>query len=447
MSVQPLLERFSQWEDRDAVVFRDETFSFGWLREEVQRWGRVLDQDLELAPGSVVALSADHSPRAYAILMALWSRRAVVALVSDAFAAERDEFYRVAQVQTEFRVDPDDRVKILYPGHSPSHPLLRALAQEQAPGLILFSSGSTGRSKAVVHHGGRLLARYHRPRRPARMLPFMLFDHVGGVITCLHLLSSGGTAVVTHDRSPDAVGRLVEAHRVEVLPGSPTFFRLFLLSGAADRFDLSSVQMVAYTSEVMPQTTLQRLRDVFPQAKLVQNYGLSEVGIIRTRSESSGSLWMKLKGEGFQWRVRDGHLEIKADAAMLGYLNEESPFTEDGWLMTRDRVEVRGEQVRVLGRDSDLIVVGGEKVYPSEIEDVLLTMDNVVDAAVSSEKNAITGNIVKARIQLGEPEERSAFRRRLQAFMSARVADYKIPQKIELTQEALYNTRLKKGRR
>ena len=120
----------------------------------------------------------------------------------------------------------------------------------------------------------------------------------------------------------------------------------------------------------MPENTLERIHELLPGVRLQQTYGLSEVGILRSKSKSSDSLWVKVGGEGFETRIVDGMLEIKARSAMLGYLNAPSPFTNDGWLKTGDVVEQDGEYIRILRRDSEIINVGGEKVYPAEVERV-----------------------------------------------------------------------------
>ena len=111
---------------------------------------------------------------------------------------------------------------------------------------------------------------------------------------------------------------------------------------------------MTYGTEVMPESTLKQFHELFPKVLLLQTYGLSEVGILRSKSKSSDSLWVKVGGEGFETRVVDGMLEIKAKSAMLGYLNAESPFTEDGWFKTGDAVEVDGEYIRILGRKSEM---------------------------------------------------------------------------------------------
>ncbi len=310
---------------------------------------------------------------------------------------------------------------------------------------MLFSSGSSGRSKAVVHDGARFLAKFHTPRRATVTIPFMVFDHIGGVNTLLHVLSSKGTAVLPPDRSPKTICELIERHRVQVLPTTPTFINLLLMNDL-ERYDLSSLSVLAYGAERMPAAALARLQEKLPNVKLMQNYGLSEVGIMRTQSESSGSLWMKIGGEGFQTRVVDGLLEIKARTAMVGYLNEASPFTEDGWLKTGDRVETKGEYLRILGRASDIIIIGGEKVYPAEVEDQIALMPGVVDVVVLGQPNAITGQLVKAEVFLSTEESKREFSARMRAHLTGKLADYKIPQRVKIRDKPLHNARFKKVR-
>jgi acyl-CoA synthetase (AMP-forming)/AMP-acid ligase II len=205
--------------------------------------------------------------------------------------------------------------------------------------------------------------------------------------------------------------------------------------------------MVTYGTEVMPESTLKRFHAAFPQVKLLQTYGLSEVGILRSKSKSSDSLWVKVGGEGFETRVVDGMLEIKAKSAMLGYLNHPSPFTADGWFKTGDAVEVDGEYLRILGRKSELINVGGEKVYPAEVESVLQLMEGVEDVAVTGQPHPLTGQIVFARVKLSTAESLAEFRVRMRQFCQDKLPRYAVPQKVELVEESLHGERFKKMRR
>ena len=112
-----------------------------------------------------------------------------------------------------------------------------------------------------------------------------------------------------------------------------------------------------------------------PTSKLLQTYGLTELGILRSQSREPDSLWVRVGGEGFETKIVDGRLWIRAESAMLGYLNAPSPFDADGFFDTGDLVEVDGEWIRILGRESEIINVGGSKVYPAEVESVLLELD------------------------------------------------------------------------
>jgi long-chain acyl-CoA synthetase len=444
MVIDFLLERFRAAPDRDAIIWRDRATSYGWLADEVDRWRARLGE--AVPAGSVVSLEADFSPTAVALLLALVDHRCTVVPLTSSVEMKKPEFREVAEIEVIATVDADDAVDFRPTGAAASHELIATLRSRGHPGLVLFSSGSTGKSKAALHDFVPLLEKFRVPRHSMRAITFLLFDHIGGVNTLLYTLSNAGTVITVEDRSPEAVCRAIAVHRAEMLPTSPTFLNLLLLSEAHTRHDLSSLELVTYGTEVMPETTLKRFHALFPGVRLLQTYGLSELGILRSKSRSSDSLWVKVGGEGFEIRVVDGLLEIKAASAMLGYLNHESPFTEDGWFRTGDAVEVDGEYLKILGRRSEIINVGGEKVYPAEVESELQLMDGVEDATVVGEKHPITGQIVTAQVKLSTGEDAAAFRKRMRAFLADRVPRYKIPQKVTVTEAAMHGARYKKMR-
>jgi acyl-CoA synthetase (AMP-forming)/AMP-acid ligase II len=139
-------------------------------------------------------------------------------------------------------------------------------------------------------------------------------------------------------------------------------------------------------------------------------------------------------------------LEIKAQSAMLGYLNAPSPFTKDGWFKTGDAVEVDGEYIRILGRKSEMINVGGEKVYPAEVESVIQLMPGVEEVVVTGVPSPITGQMIQARVKLSTGETLPEFRKRMRAFCGDKVPAFKIPQKVELVGQTLHSERFKKMR-
>ena len=330
--------------------------------------------------------------------------------------------------------------------HAADHDLYAKLRQLGHPGLVVFSSGSTGKSKAIVHDLVPILEKFKVPRHRMTAITFLLYDHLGGVNTMLYQLSNGGCIVTVQDRSPDTVLKAVERYNVNLLPTSPTFISLMLLSEAYKRYDLSSLKTVSYGTEPMPEVTLKRFHQLFPEIRMQQTYGLSELGVLRSKSKSSDSLLVKIGGEGFETRVADGILQIKARSAMLGYLNAPNPFTEDGWIDTGDLVEEDGDYLRILGRKSDIINVGGEKVYPAEVEGVIEEMENVAEATVHGRKNAIVGNVVCARVTLLRHEDEKAFSRRVKKHCRERLARYKVPVQVDIVREEQHSDRFKKIR-
>jgi long-chain acyl-CoA synthetase len=428
-----LAERFHSFGDSPALVFRESFVTYRWLAEEWARYDVFLEEQA-MPDGAVAAVVGDFTPAGVALALALLKRHCTWVPLALGSPQQREEFCQIAEVEQIFEIDPsDDSVSVRALAHPVRHPLLHSVKQRSHPGLVLFSSGSTGKPKAALHDFALLLEKFRTPRPRQTMLAFLLFDHIGGINTLFSSLATGGTLVITRDRRPDAVAALIERHKVETLPTTPTFLNLLLLTEAHKRFDLSSLKTITYGTEVMPESTLQRLHGAFPT-------------VMRSKSESSDSLWVRLGGEGFETRVVDGLLEIRAKSAMLGYLNAPSPFTDDGWFRTGDAVEVKGDFLKILGRTSDIINVGGEKVYPSEVESVLQLMPEVAGVVVVGEKNALLGNIVKAKVRLSEPMDVTEFRRKMKEFCRDRLQAFKVPQKVELMDKEEWNERFKKVR-
>jgi len=428
-----------------CIVSRDQPFTYQWLLESTSRW-RAYFHRMKLSPGTIVAVQGDFSPQIVGALLALIDHSAVVVPLSPSAEPQQQEFMGIAEVQVAIRPSPHGLHDFHRFEREPENELSRKLIASGHPGLVLFSSGSTGKSKAALHDFVPLLEKFKTPRRAMNVLTFLMIDHIGGINTLFYILSNAGTAVTVADRDPDSVCAAIERHKCELLPTSPTFLNLLLMSEAYARYDLSSLRLITYGTEMMPESTLKKLHDLFPQTKIQQTYGLSEVGILRSKSQDSGSLWVKVGGEDFDVKVKEGTLWVKARSAMMGYLNAPSPFDEEGWLDTGDLVEQNGDYVRFLGRKSEIINVGGRKVYPAEVENVLLQIENIKDATVRGERNPIMGNIVVARINLTEPEDRTSVHRRVREFCRSRLEPYKVPVRIELVEENQFTGRYKKSR-
>lgn len=396
--------------------------------------------------GSLCAFAGDYSPETIAIFLALASICAVAIPFSAGTAIEQDAL--AAEVGVQFWVDPSSgEVRRVSTFESEPHPLLCSLANLGHPGLIVFTSGSTGRPKAILHDMDRVASKFQMRRPSWRMVMFLLMDHFGGFNTLMSVLANDGVGICPAARTPHAVCEAIARGRATLLPTTPTFLGMVISSGLWKQHDLTSVRLVTYGAEPMPPATLARIREILPQSEFKQTYGLSELGVLRSTSPEQGSLWIKVGGEGFETRVVDGQLHIRSASSMLGYLNAESPIDENGWMNTGDLVEERDGLIRFLGRRSEVINVGGQKVLPTEIEDVLLEVEGVAGAIVKGVPHALLGQAIVAQVALSGHEERELAIDRLKAHCRSRLQKYKVPMRFEIvTTDSIATPRAKKNR-
>ena len=445
MYIDFLINVFNANKENPAKIWKNKSFNYQWLLDRINYWKDHL-KTLKICEGEIVALIGDFSPEGIALLLSLIDNKNIIVPLNNSATVDYSEKLKTSQTGKAIYISESDKFKYKNIGNKCQHSFYTYLKSKQVPGLVLFTSGTSGVPKAAVHEFPKLLEKFKTQRRALKTVNFLMFDHWGGLNTMFHTLSNGGVVLTIKDRSPDSICSFIEKHKIELLPASPTFFKLMIMSEAYLRYDLSSLQRITYGTEPMPEVILKKLKMLFPNIKLQQTYGLIELGVLRSKSKDDSSLWVKVGGDGYNLRVIDSILQIKADSAMLGYLNAESPFTEDGWFITGDNVEVDGEYLKILGRKSELINVGGEKVYPQEVENIILEMKNIQDVTVYGEQNAITGNIVCAKVSLKEPEEKKELIKRLKKYCKERMSSYMIPVRISILEDSQYNERFKKIR-
>jgi acyl-CoA synthetase (AMP-forming)/AMP-acid ligase II len=210
--------------------------------------------------------------------------------------------------------------------------------------------------------------------------------------------------------------------------------------------DTSTLKVISYSSEPMDTSTLVRLSGRFPNARITQKYGTTETGSPQSISRTDNSLWLKFK-DGIETKIIDGVLWIRTESAILGYLNATSPVDEDGWYCTGDQVDVDGEWIRVRGRVSDTINVGGEKASPTEIEQVILEQCFVRAVIVFSEKHPLMGQVVAAEVSVTPGFDTKDAAARIRRHCRQRLAPHKIPVRILFTDQDLTSARQKLQRR
>ena len=358
----------------------------------------------DIKAGDVVALIGDFDGPTIATMLELLDRGVILMPLTEGTRADHEYFFESGRAEWVIR---DDVVQRLAPRRE-DHPLVEEVRHRGHPGIIFFSSGTTGRPKAILHDFNNFLERYSIQRPPLRALNFLLFDHAGGINTMLHTLFNRGVVIVPAERTPEILAADMVKHRVELLPATPTFLRMMLLSGVFDNVSFPDLRVITYGTERMDQGTLDRLCDKLPNVDFRQTYGLSELGVFQVRSRARDSLWMQIGGKGIETKVVDGVLHIRSENRMVGYLNAPSPFV-DGWYDTGDIVERDGDYIMVVGRAREILNVGGLKILPGEVERVALFHPDVLRAKVIGVPNPITGQHIEVTV---EPREGASLDRR-----------------------------------
>jgi len=415
------------------------------LLNEISRWQSRLEES-QVVPGAVIGVRASCTLYSAAALFALMERGSIAALIPN--SGDTHRYLHDAHATALLDLSTDGQHKLTSLGRPSTHPLIERLRSDGQGGLVVFTSGSTGRPKAALHSAERFLQKFSSRCRQYRTLMFLVFDHIAGLDTMFYTLAAGGVIIPAERRDPRSILELIESRSVEVLPTSPSFLRMLCAFADIEKYDLSSLRIITYGSELMDATTISRVKSLLPHVEILQKYGTTETGSPRSDSRDGNSLWIKFKAAGCETKVVDDILWIRDDGAVLGYLNAPSPISDEGWYCTGDLVDVDGDWLRFRGRVSDLINVAGEKVAPAEVEEVILELDFVSNSVVRGEPHAILGEVVTAEASLLRklPDSRE-FAARIREHCRRRLPAYKVPVKIEIVDDVALSQRQKLKRR
>lgn len=320
--------------------------------------------------------------------------------------------------------------------------------------LIVYTSGTTGKPKgAVLSHKNVHFTISAYPHvlelsTEDRLLAILPFCHLYGLLVVLvGAIKDGAALTVLSHFEPHKALDAIARERVTVLPAVPTMYHFMLLTMQEHSFDLSSLRLAVTGGAAMPDGLMLRVKEALP-IPVLEGYALTETTVIATLNPQHkcklGSVGLPFAGVqiGVKDRGQDlwlepgadhvGEICIKGDCIMRGYLNNEAATSEaikDGWLYTGDLGYVDSEgYVYINGRSKELIVRGGMNVYPREVEEVLLHLEAVAEAAVVGVPDANMGERVKACIVLKQDKHLSEGD--IQAHCRAHLADYKLPRTI-----------------
>ncbi len=442
-----ILKRMSDYSARDAIYENGIVLTYSEFIKKIDDWEYKLS-GLKIHQGTVCAVIGEFSTETCALFFALIKCNAIIVPLTKTNENENLNFLNISGAEVVIEFQNLNEFRVVYPKNTYKNQLIIEFQKKNESGLIVFTSGSSGTPKGILHACDRVLNKFLIERESFRTVLFLLMDHFGGFNTFLGTFSSGGMAICIAERSAPAICLAIQSSSASLLPTTPTFINMLIASGAYRGYNLSSIKLITYGTEVMPEATLKKLNEIFPNATIKQTYGLSEVGVLRSKSKDNGSTWVKLGGNGFEVKILDGILWIRSEANMVGYLNAPSPFDSEGWLCTGDQVEINGDYVKIIGRQSEIINVGGQKVFPSEVEELLLSDPNVKDVSVYGVPHQLMGQVVNANISLIEDEDHEKIKIRLRKRCSENLAKYKIPLKFQIVDDTfLRNHRFKKVRK
>ena len=439
-----ILDKFKSFNSKNAIVFEDRIYTYEEFVKQIKDYKDILDK--HNISSKVVVILGDYSFYNLALFFALYENKNIIVPITSNIKKVQDDFIEESFCQTIIKTD-EKNLLIQNLKTTSSHNMIDNLIEKNSSGLILFSSGSTGKPKAMIHNLDTLIDSFKdKKEKSMNMLVFLMFDHIGGLNTVFNALCMGACLIIPKIKDAKTICELIEKYKIMVLPSSPTFLNLILISEEYKNYDLSSLRMITYGTETMPQSLLLKLKEVFRKVKFLQTFGTSETGISTTSSKSSNSLFMKLEDINGEYKIVENELWLRSKTQVLGYLNASmDSFTSDGWFKTGDLVEVDGEYIKIIGRAKEVINVGGQKVLPAEVESVILSIEEISDCMVYAEQNAITGQTVVCDVVLNKNIEN--IKKRVRVFCKDRLDTYKIPTKVNVVDKTNFSDRFKKIRR
>ncbi|OSM00177.1 ANL family adenylate-forming protein [Magnetofaba australis] len=271
--------------------------------------------------------------------------------------------------------------------------------------LVFFTSGTTGEPKAVAHRWETLLAPARRDARYAgtRWLGSFPPTLYAGLQLLVQVVANGATLVAPPDNDPRAIAAVLADQHVEYAAASPTFWRRLLrFGGPAEQWG-ASLRGVTLGGEAADQTLLDELCARLPHVRVSHIFATSEHGRCFAVHDGQAGFpadWLNHPlQDGVMVQTRDDQLWIRPVHGMAGYAGGAADAQDDaGWRPTGDRVAVAEGRVRFLGRDGEMINVGGHKVAPLDVERVLAAVPGVAEILVYGRPSQVTGEIPAADV-------------------------------------------------
>jgi acyl-coenzyme A synthetase/AMP-(fatty) acid ligase len=368
-----------------------------------------LDAPLERLRGrSVMIATRDQLTAALALIELDAVARRLVLCTPDLSSEYLPLVAAAAEVDTVVSDQAEPQIGVSWPGSyvrsssilTPTH---CARVGKLRTEWILLTSGTTGPPKMVVHTLASLTGAIRQAGGTANQVVWGTFYDVrryGGLQIFLRALLDGRSMVLSSaaESTEDFLMRAA-AGGVTHISGTPSHWRRALMSPAARKI---APRYVRLSGEIADQAILDHLRGFYRGARIVHAFATTEAGLAFEVDDGQAGFPARLVGNGsgdVEMRIEDGSLRIRSARNAERYLaGSESIADKNGFIDTRDMVELVGDRYYFAGRRDGIINVGGLKVHPEEVESVINSHPNVRMSLVKSRKNPITGAVVVAEV-------------------------------------------------
>jgi fatty-acyl-CoA synthase len=332
--------------------------------------------------------------------------------------------------------------------------------REDDPCQIMYTSGTTGRPKgAVITQRNviwNLFNTIHGREDRAGQISIIVgpLYHTAALNNHLTIqIALGGTSLLVRKFEPEAMLKLIQDERATTISGSPAMYNLMLQHPASGDYDTSSINKCTAGADKLPMETKRRLLEFFPNINGIYDvYGCTEaspcITILNERDSmrKDGSVGLALPF--LDARVVDdfgqpvqvgqvGEMVCRGPNVMQGYHNNPEATKEairEGWLHTGDMAVLDEEGFfYIVDRKKDMIVSGGENIYPREIEEVLYTHPNIAEAAVVAMPDPTWGESGRAFVALKQGKSLNA--EQVIEFLKEHLASYKKPKRVDFIDE------------
>jgi acyl-CoA synthetase (AMP-forming)/AMP-acid ligase II len=263
--------------------------------------------------------------------------------------------------------------------------------------IIVATSGTSGPPRLVDHSWDSLLAAARLAEHWHGLGWMLVYDATrwAGIQVWQQAMLTGGWLVVPASRDPDVVAKALADEHVSILPATPTLLRRLVTSADAAVLAQASLNRITLGGEAADAALLEQTHRLFPNAKITQVYATTELGEVYRVADGRVGFPANWLGRALPGGVR---LSLRRDGELLVRLSRDTAEVGTG-----DLVERRGDRYEFTGRRSDVIVVGGAKVFPKRVEEVIRAVPGIVDARIYGLPSAITGELVAGEIVLADP--------------------------------------------